>query len=339
MSVLPRRSDGYVALLAVLIVGAASLTIATTLLLTGTDSQRYTLIFQQSAQARVAADACVEEALQQMHDNTSYTGTAGLSFSPGSCSYTVTNTGGNNRTINASGTVGNTIRKLQVTATIGSSIAIVSWQETTTGIISTPAFVQVKSATPGGSVTSVAATYNSSQTAGNANVLAVGWGDITSTVTSVTDTLGNTYQVAAPIIRGSQRSQVMYYAKNIASGTNTITINFSGSVSSTDLRVMEYSGLDTISPLDTSASSLGDVPTASSGSFTTSNATSLIVGAGTTEGAFTAAGSGFSLRILTANSNIAEDRVVTSTGSYSATAASNGSLWVMQAAVFKAAGQ
>lgn len=124
------HSQGYVALIAVLIVGAAATAIATALLITSTDSQRTTLVLQRSAQARSHAVACAEDALQTIHDNTSYTGTTNLTLSSGSCSYTVTNTGGNNRTIVTSSTVGSVVRKLQIYATIGaSSISITSWQE------------------------------------------------------------------------------------------------------------------------------------------------------------------------------------------------------------------
>ena len=123
---------GYIALMAVLVVGAASLAIASALLVTATDSQRSTLVNQQSAQARSLASACGEEALQQIHDDTSFTGTNNLSLGQGSCTYTFTNTGGNNRTITASGTVGNVVRKIQVTLTIGATtLTINTWQETT----------------------------------------------------------------------------------------------------------------------------------------------------------------------------------------------------------------
>jgi hypothetical protein len=125
-----RQSGGYIALMAVLIVGAASLAIGLALLTMGADSQRSTLIAQQSAQARSLATACAEEALQEIHDDTAFTGTDNLSLGQGTCSYTVTNTGGNNRTITTSGVVGEVTRKLEIYATIGvSSISIISWQE------------------------------------------------------------------------------------------------------------------------------------------------------------------------------------------------------------------
>src|SRR5262249_33850641 len=50
-------------------------------------------------------------------------------------------------------------------------------------------------------------------------------------------------------------------------------------------------------------------------------------------------GTGYTSRILTApDSDIAEDRVVTTAGSYSATAPLSGGAWIMQLAAFRAAG-
>ncbi len=127
---MPVRADGYIALLAVLIVGGASLAIGLGLLTLGTDSQRSALVAQQSAQARSLSTACAEEALQVIHDNTIYTGTNNIILGLSGCSYTVTNTGGSARTIDTSANVGGIIRKVKIYATIGSSnISITSWQE------------------------------------------------------------------------------------------------------------------------------------------------------------------------------------------------------------------
>jgi len=128
---MPRdHQNGYVALLSVLILGAVTTAVALALLTTGTDRQRSGLIEQQSKQARAAAVACAEESLQIIHDTTSFTGTNNLALSPGTCTYTVTNTGGSDRTIVASGTVGNVVKKIQVYVTIeASSISVTSWQE------------------------------------------------------------------------------------------------------------------------------------------------------------------------------------------------------------------
>lgn len=123
------HQTGYVALLAVLVMGAVATATAMALLLTGTDSLRQVQATQHSIQSRTIAHACAEEALQVIHDNTTFTGNGNLSFSVGSCTYTVTNTGGNNRSIAVTSTMFEITRKLQISVTIGASISIVSWQE------------------------------------------------------------------------------------------------------------------------------------------------------------------------------------------------------------------
>lgn len=125
-----KRQDGYIALLSVVIVGASATAIALTLLVTGTDAQRTNLVTQQSIQARQLASGCAEEALQIIHDSTSYTGTGSLSMSTGSCAYTVASTGASTRTISATSTVGGVVRKVLVYVTINSSsISVTSWQD------------------------------------------------------------------------------------------------------------------------------------------------------------------------------------------------------------------
>lgn len=124
------RQGGYIALITVLIAGAAAIAIALAMLVSGTDNQRSALITQQSAAARNLARSCSEEALQQGRDNPAYTGTGNLGLGGGTCTYTVTNNGGSSRIIDASGVAGDVVRKIKIYATITtSSISITSWQE------------------------------------------------------------------------------------------------------------------------------------------------------------------------------------------------------------------
>jgi len=124
------RESGYIALMAVLIVGAAATAIALVLLVSGSDAQRSALIEQQSKQARVLAIACGQEALQQIHDNLAFSGTATLTMGQGSCSYVVAVSAPTTRSIVATGTVGNVIRKLQAACTVNiANISLTSWQE------------------------------------------------------------------------------------------------------------------------------------------------------------------------------------------------------------------
>jgi hypothetical protein len=215
---------------------------------------------------------------------------------------------------------------------------------TTSSGPATPTFVQVNSATPQANQSTVRVAYTAAQTAGNTNILAIGWNDATSNITSVTDGAGNTYQVAVPTARGSGLSQAIYYATNIAAapaGANTVTVTFNSAVRFGDIRILEYSGLDAIVPFDVGRSAFGSTTLADSGNVTTNFGSELIFGAGMTTKRFTAAGAGFTVRIITSpDGDIAQDRRTTTAGSYNATAPLNKTgAWVMQVATFRAAGQ
>ncbi len=213
---------------------------------------------------------------------------------------------------------------------------------TAPGTPATPVYEQLSVATPQTPVAAVGATFPNAQAAGDTNVVIIGWNNATSNVTSVTDTAGNTYAVAAPTVRGTGLSQAIYYATNIraaVAGTNTVTVTFNTATAYPDLRILEYGGLDPVSPFDKAASAAGTSTAANSGSVTTTSPNELLVGGGTTARKFTAAGSGYTLRVVTAqDGDIAEDRSVTATGSYSATAPNSfSSPWVMQLATFRVA--
>ena len=111
-------------------------------------------------------------------------------------------------------------------------------------------FVQVMAATPQTPSMSVAVTYPGVQTGGNLNVVVVGWDDTTSSVSAVTDSGGNAYVLAVGPVTGSGGRESIYYAKNIAGGSNTVTVTFDHAAVYVDVRVLEYSGLDTVNPLD-----------------------------------------------------------------------------------------
>ena len=204
-----------------------------------------------------------------------------------------------------------------------------------------PAFVQVVAAQPQTNQITVTVRYTKAQAAGDTNVLAIGWGDVTSNIAKVSDSSGNTYAVAAPTVHGSVQSQAIYYAPNIkaaAAGANTVTVTFNTAAAYVDLRASEYSGLDATAPFDVAASATGSASTAASPSVTTSYSSELIFGAGDTSGVFSAAGAGFTKRIITKpDSDITEDKTVSAIGSYNATGKQSGA-WIMQVVAFKAAG-
>jgi hypothetical protein len=174
-------------------------------------------------------------------------------------------------------------------------------------------------------------------------VLVIGWNDTAAAITSVSDSNGNVYQPGIATYRGAGMSQAIYFASNIkpaAGGGNTVTVAFSQAATYPDIRVLEYSGLDPVSPFDRGVSASGSGTTASSGPVATSVAATLIAGAGITSNTFAAAGAGFTVRVITSpDGDIAEDQVVSAVGSYTATALLNSGSWLMQAAAFRAAGQ
>jgi hypothetical protein len=196
------------------------------------------------------------------------------------------------------------------------------------------AFVQVNSNPVAASATSVAVTYTTAEVTGDLNVVVVSWNDTSSSIVSVTDSASNVY---APVgaTAGHGLSQAIYYAKNIAGATPTVTVTFNTSASFPDVRVLEYSGLSTTAPLDNWAGSSGSSAAPDSGAAATTG-NDLILGAGTTANVFSGAGTGFTSRIITPFGNINEDSAAAvAAGSHNATATVIGSqLWLMQVAGF-----
>lgn len=197
-------------------------------------------------------------------------------------------------------------------------------------------FVQVKSKAPV-SASTLTATFSSPQAAGNLNIVAIGWSDTTTTVTSVSDSKGNNYQLAATHASPSLgMSQSIYYASNIvaaSAGTNTVTVALSANVSYPDLRIVEYSGVST---LDKTSSGAGASTTANSGAVSTTAANELLFATNYTFGYTNGPGSGYTSRAITNNGGIVEDRVVSSTGTYNATASVTADNWIMQLVTFAA---
>ncbi len=205
-------------------------------------------------------------------------------------------------------------------------------------------FVQVTSTTPQTPQTTVTLAYTGAQSAGDTNIVVVGWSDSTSSVNSVTDTMKNTYSLAiGPTRQSGVQSQSIYVAPNIAAagaGANTVTITFSAAAPFPDIRILEYKGLSAVTPLDGTSGAVGTGTTSTAGPITTTSANDLLFAANTEDQTTTAAGSGYTSRIITPkDANIAEDRIVTTTGSYSATAAMSSGNWVMQMIALRAGSQ
>src|SRR6516162_7055538 len=160
-----------------------------------------------------------------------------------------------------------------------------------------------------------------STNAGDLIVLGVFVRNSTS-VSSVLDTQGNQYTLIGSPQTWSPYGfvQRLYYAKNIKGGADTATVTLSG-ITYLEVYLYEYSGLDTSSPLDVSATPhTGNSLTGTSGHLTTTNANDLLFAFFQSDNNVTnTAGSGFTGRVFSVGDYpLNKKRDVTYTGSYSA---------------------
>jgi hypothetical protein len=107
-------------------------------------------------------------------------------------------------------------------------------------------------------------------------------------------------------------------------------------VSYPDLRIVEYSGADTVNPLDAKAVGTGNSAVASSGPLTTTSTNDILVAGGYVYAFVNGAGSGFTNRMYTPDGDNLEDELVPATGTYTATASLSASaMWIMQCVAFR----
>ena len=203
-------------------------------------------------------------------------------------------------------------------------------------------FVQVDFSVPQTPQTSVTVAYTNAQTAGDLNVVVVGWNDSTAKISSVTDSNGNAYVLAVgPTVQSGTATQAIYYAKNIAAAAannNKVKVTFSMRATFPDVRIAEYGGIDPTAPVDVVAAAQGTTGNSNSGSVTTTSPNDLLVGANLVQGITSGPGPGYTSRVITTqDGDILEDEIVTTVGSYSATAPNSGA-WIMQMVAFRAAG-
>jgi chitodextrinase len=199
--------------------------------------------------------------------------------------------------------------------------------------------------------TTVSATFAKAQSAGDTNVIAIGWREAQGKISKVIDDNGNAYQLAAPLTQEDNLSQAIYYATDIApaaAGKNTVTVTFSGETLGPDVRIAEYSGLklDPTKPVDDTKSKSGSDNNATTGSLTTTAANTILFAAGISSSNYgNATPDEFATRVLTqpkmggiasTGTGIAADRIVNTAGTYEASApVSGGGTWLMQLVAFK----
>jgi hypothetical protein len=120
-----KNQQGYIALLSLLIVVAAGLTIGLTLSLAGIDEMQVSASRSEAARASTIAQACIEEGLERLRESFSNFSTT-LSLNGDSCILSVT-VSGPSATVAATGTVDTYIQK--ITMTVDTSLEVTSWIE------------------------------------------------------------------------------------------------------------------------------------------------------------------------------------------------------------------
>jgi hypothetical protein len=149
---------------------------------------------------------------------------------------------------------------------------------TTVTLIVTPALVQAVGATESSSSTTLTATLPAASTAGNLLVLSASvYTGTTNHISSITDSAGNVWQkVNAWSVAGHNSDGELWYAANAAPATSIVA--HLGTAGTMAIEVLEFSGIATSNPLDTSVGTSNTGTTASSGPLTPTTSGELLVG-------------------------------------------------------------
>ncbi len=125
-----KNEKGYITLLSTLFLVAIGGVVAGSIILLGLGFSKTSFALVQSNQAKALANTCAEEGLQQIKEANNFSGTGNLSIGSGTCTYTVTRLGRQNRTVTSSGTVGTITRKVSISSDRRNpTLNITSWQE------------------------------------------------------------------------------------------------------------------------------------------------------------------------------------------------------------------
>ena len=130
MRVSINNQQGYIALIAVIIIVAATLAISLSLNVLSIGETQSGLIKQQSVQAFGIADACMQEAYIQLERDILYPG-AGLNIGDGSCTIIVTDVG-TDKLITVMASLQTIQRKHESLVTVsGNQVTVQYWKELT----------------------------------------------------------------------------------------------------------------------------------------------------------------------------------------------------------------
>ncbi|MFA6410430.1 MAG: hypothetical protein WCW26_02525 [Candidatus Buchananbacteria bacterium] len=119
------KPNGYIALVALLIVASAALTIGIAVSLAGIEEIQGSFGVTQATRAKNLANACVEDGLEKLRKN--WAGFSGQLLINGNSCIINTVVNGNNATLVASGTVDIYTQKIQIQ--VDNNLNVIAWQE------------------------------------------------------------------------------------------------------------------------------------------------------------------------------------------------------------------
>ena len=126
-----QRKNGYIALIAAIIIGAVTLTMVITSVYIGITQGMNSLLYSNHMESLAISSACAEEALMNLKNNHDYAGNETLNLGHSQCQILpIENLGGEARVIKTIGTVNGVNKKIKIQISqIDPQMVITSWQE------------------------------------------------------------------------------------------------------------------------------------------------------------------------------------------------------------------
>lgn len=187
--------------------------------------------------------------------------------------------------------------------------------------------------------TSIALAFNSNTTAGSLLAVCVSLDDAVHTISSVTDTQGNTF-VASDTLTGSANSNMqLWHAVNTSGGADTVTVHLSAGAPGGWALMHEYAGAATSTPVDVTWAASGNNATFDLGSQTTTASGDVVMSCISANGGTYTPSNAFTSREQNLSLDTA-DKIISPAGSQDVAWTNNtgSQTWVGHAVAYKQAG-
>lgn len=123
------KKNGFSTLLIVILMGSVAISLVLAISISNYQGVKSGISDKDSSKSKALINACGEISLEAIRENNSFTGTSTVLLDGNNCTYIVSNTGGNNRTIIASGYFDSIFRKIEIHTSAFNPLVISSWQE------------------------------------------------------------------------------------------------------------------------------------------------------------------------------------------------------------------